>query len=101
MLPILTPELTLALQSMVLLLTAFLLTAALRRASAALRHHVWTLAFALLLLLPWWPNPKTQFPVFHIVLRRGSASLLHQIGMNANGERNLHLASVPMGNLRG
>jgi len=41
-----------ALKSAVVLLAAFGVTQALRDASASLRHHVWTLAFAAVLVLP-------------------------------------------------
>lgn len=58
--------LTLALQSTVLLASAWIIVMLLRREIAAMRHHVWTLGLGLLLVLPFWPESRmivTQIPV--------------------------------------
>ncbi|MDX2267272.1 MAG: M56 family metallopeptidase [Bryobacter sp.] len=54
---ILETYLTLAVQSTIVLSSASLACALLRRASASLRHAVWAAAFCLLLLLPVVPQP--------------------------------------------
>jgi len=55
--------LTLALQSLVLLGSAWLIVLLMRRASAALRHYVWTLALGFVLLLPLWPETQAVVPI--------------------------------------
>lgn len=50
--------LSIALQSVVLLASAWMVTWMLRRQGAALRHTVWTLALGFLLLLPFWPEAR-------------------------------------------
>ena len=54
---------TIALQSSVLLGSAGLIAWLLRRQSAALRHYVWTLALAFVLLLPLWPEASVVTPI--------------------------------------
>lgn len=48
--------LTLGLQSTLVLAMAALLATLFRRGSAAQRHCLWTIAFGILALLPWWPE---------------------------------------------
>jgi hypothetical protein len=63
---------TLALQSVVLIASAWGVTRLLRRQSAAVRHHVWTLCLGLLLVLPFWPEASavvTEIPVAAEVTR--------------------------------
>ncbi len=54
---------TIALQSSLLLGSAGLIAWLLRRQSAALRHYVWTLALAFVLLLPLWPEASVVAPI--------------------------------------
>ncbi|WP_051670061.1 M56 family metallopeptidase [Bryobacter aggregatus] len=55
--------LTLGLQSALLLAIAASVTWLLRRSNAALRHYIWTLALAFLLVLPFWPVQSFRVPV--------------------------------------
>jgi beta-lactamase regulating signal transducer with metallopeptidase domain len=56
---------TIALKVTCVLLAAWLVTLAMRRSSAALRHHVWTLAFVAVLSLPvvQFAGPRWDLPV--------------------------------------
>jgi len=71
--------------------TAFVVTASLRRASAALRHFVWTVAFAALLLLPLARSLAPQWKV------QSPAVAAETVAATASDLPNVAAARVPPG----
>ncbi len=77
--------LTLAVQSTVVLGSAALVTAALQKASAALRHAIWAGAFCLLLVLPWAPRLAWVSYTQAVEVPQGWAEAAGRMRVTVNG----------------